>query len=465
MSAVQVTIPDKLIPVFLGDADVRGSWGGRGSGKTRSFAKMVAVKGYVFGKAGTKGQLLCARQFINSLDDSSLEECKRAIQDEPFLTDYYEIGDRYIKSRDGNVSFSFAGLDRNIASVKSKGRILLCWVDEAESVNELAWKTLIPTLREEGEGWNAELWVTWNPLRKGSPTDLRFKNSTDPRYKIAALNWRDNPKFPAVLERQRQRDLVERPDEYGHIWDGAYGSSQGAILARWVNDAERDGRINDDVEYDPRGAGIVVSGDLGFRDTCGWWYWQPVLGGANVLKYDADHGLDVDDWVPRIQQNLIELGANNDAAIGRIWLPHDAKVKTFQSKHSSQHKFMLAFGNGKVRIVPQSRKSDQIEAARSYIKKCAFNKSACEQGLDGLRSWEFDYNEEAGVFSREPKHNWASHPSDGFSYGCQVLREPKEEINPPPVDQQLSNNSIQSVKMGSITQQHLKRMAAARKQN
>jgi phage terminase large subunit len=76
------------------------------------------------------------------------------------------VGDKYIKSRDGRISFAFAGLDRNIASIKSKGRILLCWVDEAEPVTDEAWTTLIPTLREEGDGWNAELWVTWR--RDGS---------------------------------------------------------------------------------------------------------------------------------------------------------------------------------------------------------------------------------------------------------------------------------------------------------
>lgn len=460
---VQVALPEKLKHVFIGDADVRGSYGGRGSAKTRSFAKMAAVRGYIYGNAGIKGQILCGRQFMNSLDDSSLEECKRAIQDEPFLSDYYDIGDRYIKSHDGRIAFSFAGLDRNIASIKSKGRILLCWVDEAEAVNDSAWQTLIPTLREEGDGWNAELWVTWNPLRKGSPTDLRFKNSKDPRYKIAALNWRDNPKFPAVLERQRQRDLIERPDEYDHIWEGAYGSSHGAILARWVADAEREGRISNDVIYDKKGAGIVVSSDLGFRDTAAWWYWQPVFGGANVLKYDADHGLDADDWIPRIKDVLVELGVKSDAALTRIWLPSDAKAKTFQSKHTSEQKFRQAFTSSKIRIVPQSRKSDQIEASRSYIKKVRFNQDDCESGLDGLRAWEFEYNEDSGVFSREPKHDWASHPADGFSYGCQVLREPKPEDDILPIDQQLINNSVQSISMGSLTKQHLNRMKAARK--
>lgn len=122
-----------------------------------------------------RGQILCARQYMNSLDDSSLEEVKRAIEDEPWLADYYDLGEKYIKSRDGRISFTFAGLDRSIGSIKSKGRILLCWVDEAEPVTDHAWSILIPTLREEGDDWNAELWVTWNPARKKSPVESRFR--------------------------------------------------------------------------------------------------------------------------------------------------------------------------------------------------------------------------------------------------------------------------------------------------
>src|SRR5690242_9899765 len=163
MATARIELPRKLRPIFTGPADVRGAYGGRGSAKTRSFAKMAAVWGYRFGQEGVSGIILCARQFMNSLEDSSLEECKRAIEDEPWLAAYYDVGEKYIKSRDGRISFAFVGLDRNIASVKSKGRILLCWVDEAEPVTDTAWTTLEPTLREEGEGWSAELWVTWNP--------------------------------------------------------------------------------------------------------------------------------------------------------------------------------------------------------------------------------------------------------------------------------------------------------------
>ncbi len=52
MATAKVELPEKLIPVFDGSADVRGAHGGRGSAKTRSFAKMAAVKGYMFGMQG-----------------------------------------------------------------------------------------------------------------------------------------------------------------------------------------------------------------------------------------------------------------------------------------------------------------------------------------------------------------------------------------------------------------------------
>src|SRR3990167_8306181 len=137
------------------------------------------------------------------------------------------------------------------------------------------------------------------------------------------------------------------------------------------------------------GASIEVSSDLGFRDTASWWYWQRKVGGFSLLKYDGDSGLDADDWIPRIQKNLEAFGK-----LGKIWLPHDAKAKTFQSKHTSIEKFLSAFGGNRVDIVPQSSKLDQISAARKVIKRCEFNREQCEAGLDGLLAWEFEYNDD-----------------------------------------------------------------------
>jgi phage terminase large subunit len=122
------------------------------------------------GEAGDEGIILCGRQFMNSLADSSLEEIKAAIRETDWLTPHFDIGEKYVRTACGRVSYAFTGLDRNIDSIKSKSRIRLAWVDEAEPVTEEAWTKLIPTLREE----DSELWVTWNPESKRSSTHKRF---------------------------------------------------------------------------------------------------------------------------------------------------------------------------------------------------------------------------------------------------------------------------------------------------
>jgi phage terminase large subunit len=94
--------------------------------------------------------------------------------------------------------------------------------------------------------------------------------------------------------------------------------------------------------------------------------------------------------------------------------------------------FLSAFGGQKhVDVVPVSKKSDQINAARAIIRKCEFHEPNCGDGLDGLREWQFEFNDDLQVFSKEPKHDKASHPSDAFAYGCQVMQfapPPQEEV-------------------------------------
>ena len=220
MTTAQIQIPPKLIPVFVAEnVRYRGAYGGRGSAKTRTFALMTAVKAYQLAEAGVSGAILCAREFMNSLADSSMEEIKQAIQSVDWLNDYFEIGQHYIRTRNGLINYIFCGLRHNLDSIKSKARILLCWVDEAEKVSEMAWRKLTPTVRET----NSEIWVTWNPEVEGSPTDLRFRKNTPDNAVVVELNYQDNPFFPDVLEQERLNDLA-RLDyaSYAWIWEGAY---------------------------------------------------------------------------------------------------------------------------------------------------------------------------------------------------------------------------------------------------
>jgi phage terminase large subunit len=336
------------------------------------------------------------------------------------LNDQFEVLESEIRCKNGSF-IVFKGMQSyNAANVKSLEAFDIAWVEEAQTLSQLSLDMLRPTIRKEyADGTTSEIWFSWNPRFKTDPVDMFFRKNPPPEAISVLINWRDNPWFPKVLMEEMKHDFEVDEDKADHIWNGAYGSAQGAILAKWINQADRDGRINDGVLFDPQGAPIEVSGDLGFRDTASWWFWQRRLGGYAVLKYDADTGLDADDWIPRLEDNILELGGN----LGKIWLPHDARAKTFQSKHTTAEKFISKFGAGKIAIVPMSKKLDQISAARTVANKCEFNRTLCEAGIDGLLAWEFEYDEENGTFSREPLHNWASHPSDAFAYGAQVMQE------------------------------------------
>jgi phage terminase large subunit len=417
---VNVEIPPKIGPVFEGDADVRGAFGGRGSGKTRTFAKLTAVRGMIFGKAGISGQILCARQFQNSLADSSLEEIKRAIQDEPWLMDYYEIGESYVRSRDGRVEYTFAGLERNINSIKSKGRILLCWVDEAEGVSEKSWSVLTPTLREEGEDWNAELWVTWNPQRKGSATDQRFRQTKDERIKVAEINWRDNPKFPAVLERQRQRDLAERPDTYDWIWEGAYATVvAGAYFAKSLTAAKAAGRISR-VAPDPlmRLRAFTDIGGTGKKaDSFVWWVAQFIGREIRMLDHYETQGQPLEAHLHWARKK----GYGPDRM--DIWLPHDGVThdKVFDVSFESA----LLRAGYTVEIVPNQGPGAaiaRIEAARRMFPAIWFNEDTTEAGRDAL-GWYHEKRDEVRDVGLGPEHDWSSHSADAFGMLCIVAED------------------------------------------
>lgn len=424
MQTARIELPEKLIPVFDGEADVRGARGGRGSGKTRGFAKMIAVRGYIYGMSGVTGQLVCGRQFMNSLEDSSLEECKRAIEDEPFLKAYYEIGDKYIKSRDGRIWFTFVGLDRNVASIKSKGRILILWVDEAEPVTDEAWTIVIPTLREEGEGWNAELWVTWNRKRKNAAVEKRFGESKDPRIKIVELNWRDNPKFPAKLERERLRDLEERPEQYDHIWEGDYVSVvEGAYFAKHLTKAKLEGRIGR-VAADPLmtlRAFVDIGGTGAKADNFVIWIAQFVAREIRVLDHYEAQGQPIGAHLAWLRSR-----GYDEANKPQIWLPHDGDTQ--DKVIDVSYRSALEAAGYVAAVVPNQGKGAamaRIERARNLFSRIWFNEQTTQAGRDAL-GWYHEKRDEQRGIGLGPEHDWASHSADAFGLMCVAYEEPRE---------------------------------------
>ena len=399
----EIQIIPKLIPIFSGDARYRLAHGGRGSGKTRTFAKMLAVRAVIAAQAGIEGIMLCGREYMNSLSDSSFAEIKFAILEDEFLSREFDVGERYIRTKCKRVNFSFQGLRNNIDSIKSKARILILWIDEAETVSEECWVKVIPTVREIG----SEIWVTWNPERDGSATDKRFLK-TMPKN----ANWSDNPWFPGTaLEQERLDDLEKRPDQYGHIWEGEYLQvKSGAYFTSQILKAKSENRWLIDLHEDPLMTirlHIDIGGTGAKADNFVIWVSQFIGDRINFIDHYETQGQPIGshlDW-------LRSRGYGPDRA--QIWLPHDGETNDRVLDVSYKSAFETA--GYYVEVVKNQGKGaamQRVESIRNNFNRFYFDKK-CEAGTKAI-AWYHEKVCENRNVGLGPNHDWSSHSCDSL---------------------------------------------------
>jgi phage terminase large subunit len=160
-----------------------------------------------------------------------------------------------------------------------------------------------------------------------------------------------------------------------------------------------------------------------------------------MVEYHEDNGLDADEW--------IDILGNKPWAYGTIYLPHDARAKTFATRHSVVEQFLKAKGDGRLNaerivVVPQVKTQDRVNAARTVLPHCRFDHAACAPGLLALREWSYKWDDERRTYGKEPDHNWASHGADGFTYGALMLRERVRPVKaaPTPLIQASANFTL-----------------------
>lgn len=216
-----IHLPEAFRELFQ-PARYKAYYGGRGSGKSHSFASSLLIHG---GQRPLR--IMCAREVQNSIKDSVklLLDDKIAEMD---VTDFYKSTESEIRGANGT-RFLFAGLGKLTADqIKSMEGIDICWVEEAQTISKPSLEILLPTIRKEG----SEIWFSWNPRNASDPVDLRFRGENPPPDSIIRMvNWDENPYFPDVLRQEMEHDRITNPDRFAHIWLGEYEPM--AIGAIW----------------------------------------------------------------------------------------------------------------------------------------------------------------------------------------------------------------------------------------
>ncbi len=231
MSTLRISVP-RAFREFLPPARYKAGFGGRGSGKSHSFASMGV--GYAESLADAGGcRILAIREVQKSLKESA----KKLIEDKIRESGYTLDGRDGFESLTGETRLPGGGVvtyvgmkDHTAESVKSYEGYDVAWIEEAQTLSAKSWALLRPTIRKPG----SEIWASWNPRNDTDPIDAFFRGkNTPPGAIIKMLNYMDNPWFPDELEADRAYDEINDPDRYGHTWLGDYEpQATGAIFNR-----------------------------------------------------------------------------------------------------------------------------------------------------------------------------------------------------------------------------------------
>lgn len=204
-------LPRAFVPL-LAPARYKAYYGGRGSAKSRSFAAVLVARAFE-----QPLKILCCREVQKSVKESVKALVEEEIAREG-LTGAFRFLDTEVRGVNGSL-FLFEGLRNNPDAIKSMEGLDIAWVEEANRASGRSLELLIPTVRKEG----SELWFSWNPELEIDPVDKLFRGPTPPPDAvIRRVTYRDNPWFPAVLERERLHDLSVSAAKHAHVWEGGY---------------------------------------------------------------------------------------------------------------------------------------------------------------------------------------------------------------------------------------------------
>jgi len=385
---------DRKCGFLLEPAPYKVLYGGRGGGKSYSMARALLVLA-----AQQKKRILCTREFQNSIKDSVHYLLKSQI-DLFDLNRIFSVKETTIKAVNGS-EFIFAGLSRNISSIKSTEGIDIAWVEEGQTISKESWEVLDPTIRKGG----SEIWVSFNP-----------KKDTDVMYSVFVINkppkgavvkkilWSDNRFITQDLLRKKDHMYSVDPSAARHVWGGEtlkYTDAQ-VLHDKWV--------IGD---FDPKpdwdgpyfGADWGYSKDPTTLVKC--WAYKNIL----YVEHEAyGVGVELDEVpslfgsVPGSKKHTIRADSSRPDTISHV------KSKGFP--------LLVGCEKGKGSV------EDGVAHLRSYEKIVIHPR--CKHAIDEASLWSWKVDKSGDILPiLIDKHN---HIMDGLRYALEPLIKIKQDF-------------------------------------
>lgn len=240
----------------------------------------------------------------------------------------------------------------------------------------------------------------------------------------------------ALSAEQLAESLEEYKDLYGAdlglaMFEQEYycsfaGAMVGAYYGSEMNTAEREGRIKL-VPIDTRYP-VHTAWDLGKAANNPIWCFQVIPGeaGPRIVDFYRPDSDDLEEWVKWLDGKGYK---------GNDYVPHDILVAEWGSKRTRFETLKL-LGRKPVRVAKVSV-AEGIHASRQTIKVAVFDSERCKLGIEGLKQFRREWDDELKVFRDNPVKDWCEHIASSFRYLSLAWKMAKPKDEPPPQPKEL----------------------------
>jgi hypothetical protein len=218
--------------------------------------------------------------------------------------------------------------------------------------------------------------------------------------------------------RYRERYGVDSPIYQSRVLGNIPEYAEGIIFGREMSKVKQEHRIGE-VPYDPAYQ-VYTAWDIGSRltgPTNAIWFVQLVGQEIRLIDFISDVNRGLDHFSREIKSRPYTYGAH----FGGPDL-NQASSQTGQTTIEFSRQLGIP-----LRPVRPHRVEDGIQAARSIMNRCWFDKK-CRIGIEALCQYHRKKNEQLSTLDRptfhpEPAHDWSSHPADGFRHIAMAYRQ------------------------------------------
>jgi hypothetical protein len=291
-------------------------------------------------------------------------------------------------------------------------------MDEMADMKPSVWGEIIRPLLADRLGW-----ATFIGTPKGHNAfyDIYNEATKKPNWYVKVLRADQTMLLPQSELDDAKATMSDNQYEQEFLC-----SFEAAILGAFYGQEMR--RLTDldritTVDYDPMFP-CHTAWDLGFNDSTSIWWFQVVYGEIRVLDHHTSNGQAIPYYTGLLAQKEDEFGYK----YGFHYLPHDARAKTLASGGKSIIEQISAKIDIKhLKIVPNLSLQDGIQATRLALTRAWFD-NRCEEGIECLRQYQREWDDDKKIFRDRPKHDWTSHSADAFRYLSIVWKDEDSPI-------------------------------------